>query len=205
MASVRKFTDIKEAAKSMKVFINIMLVVGPLTGILSAFLYRWMVQKYGQWDYSKDNFHFGIILYGLGVTLPILSISCRLMIRMFFMNCEQIENQNYLIETFKEAQEKAPELIKNIQTVVDKAVPISNNIEEIVSRAKSMAGDVEVIAHKVRSTLDGLNGALDIKVLEGHLRDVRDNLVVIAQAFGGTSSPSSGEGDLLQPGGRRRK
>ena len=203
MNSVQKFSSVKEAVKSMKLFILAMCIVGPLTGVLSGGFYYWMVTNYGQWDVSKDVFHVGIIMAFFGVTLPILSISCRLMVRMFFMNCEQIENQNYLIETLRDAQAKAPQLLSNVQTVMDKAVPISNNIEEVVSRAKAMAGDVEAIAHKVRATMDGLNGALDVKVIEGHFRDVKDSLGVIAQAFGAV--PSSKEGEEALPGGGRRR
>ena len=198
-------TDPKEMAREMRTFIKGAFIAGPTLGVLSAIGYYFVATSSHPWDASKDTFNAAILIYGLGFAFPILSISCRLMIRMFFQNCEQLGNFNYLIDSFRRAQDKAPELLENIQTVVDKAVPISNNIEEIVTRAKDMAGDVEAIAHKVRATMDGLNGALDVKALEGRFREVERHLGVIAGAFGGTSSSSSGEADLFQAGGGRKK
>lgn len=207
MDSVQKMKTVRDVMRNMKVFITVMCITGPLSGIVTALLYRWMVTRYGQWDMAKDSFYFGIIIYGLGVTLPILSISCRLMIKMFFQNCEQIENLNFIVGALKSAHEKAPALLENVQTVVDKAVPIANNIEEIVGRAKAMSSDVEAITHKVRTTMDALNGSLDVKVLEGHFREVKDSLKTIADTFGGgqKSLETASEIELVPGGGRRKK
>lgn len=207
MESVRKVKTAREVMSGMKLFITVMCIVGPLSGLVSGFVYYLMLSKAGTWDSSKDVFHVGIIVYGLGVTLPILSISCRLMIKMFFQNCEQMENLNFIVGALKTAHEKAPGLLENVQSVMDKAVPIANNIEEIVGRAKAMSSDVEAIAHKVRTTMDSLNGSLDVKVLEGHFREVKESLKTIAETFGGGQKAleSSTEIELTPGGGRRRK
>jgi hypothetical protein len=173
----------REVMKGMKVFITSMLTAGPILGVISAFAYRWIVVTYGQWDVSKDTFHMGLLFYGLGFTFPVLAISCRLMVKMFFQNCEQIENMTHMIGVFKEAHEKAPNLIKNIETVVDRAVPIASSIEEIIVRAKGMSEDVEKIAHRVRTAIDSMNGSFDLKVIEKKLETVADSLSSIAKVF----------------------
>lgn len=179
----RKLQTPREIMKSMRFFIASMMVMGPALGLICAFGYRWIVTTYGQWDISKDWFHFGIIFYGLGVTFPVLAISCRLMVKMFFQNCEQIENMGYVVNAFKEAHEKAPNLIKNIEAVVDRAIPIATSIEEIAARAKGMSEDVEKVVHRVRTATDAMNGSFDIKVIEKKLGDVADSLNSIAKVF----------------------
>jgi hypothetical protein len=200
----------REVMKSMKFFITFMCISGPVLGVIAACLYRWVVVTYGQWEPSKDSFHFGIIIYGLGVTLPILSISCRLMIKMFFQNCEQIENMNYVIGMLKDAHDRAPHLLEKVEKVIDKAIPISNSIEEVVGRAKGMAEDVEKIAHRVRAATDAMNGSFDFKVIEQKLTNVSDSLGTIASMFsplkkknGELSVPELMPFDPLKTGGKR--
>jgi len=193
-----KVKTVRDVVKSMRIFITLVLIGGPLLGVLSAIGYRWIVATYGTWDISKDSFHFGIILYGLGFTFPILAISCRLMVKMFFQNCEQIENQNFIIEKFRNVEEKAgpvidkieeivtekaEPIINKIEMVIEKAVPIAENVEEIVKRANRMAEDIETIAHKVRTVTEALNGHLDFKNIEGKLDKVADSLSTIADVF----------------------
>lgn len=173
----------REVMRGMKVFVTSMLTIGPVLGIISALAYRWIVVNYGQWDPSKDTFHMGILFYGLGFTFPVLAISCRLMVKMFFQNCEQIENMSYVVNAFKEAHEKAPNLIKNIEAIVDRAIPIANSIEEIAVRAKGMSEDVEKVVHRIRTATDAMNGSFDIKVLEKKLESVADSLNSIAKVF----------------------
>lgn len=193
MELVKKTKSPREVMKSMRLFITCMVVAGPLLGIVSAFAYKWIVSTYGTWDVSKDTFHFGIILYGLGFTFPILSISVRLMTKMFFQNCEAIENQNFILETLKIAHDKAPAIIQNVESVVDKAVPIANTVEEIVKQAKNMAEDIEKIAHRVRTATDAINGHFDFKAIEGKLEKVAESLTTIAGVF----SPIKKKGEAL--------
>lgn len=173
----------QEVVRGMRFFITSMLVAGPLLGVLCAWGYWKIVHTYGQWDNGKDWFHFSIIFYGLGVTFPVLAISCRLMVKMFFQNCEQIENMSHVIQTFKEAHEKAPHLIANIEKVVDKAIPIASSIEDIAARAKGMSEDVEKVVHRIRTATDAMNGSFDIRVLEKKLESVADSLNSIAKVF----------------------
>jgi hypothetical protein len=200
----------REVMKSMKSFIISMMVVGPILGIISAFAYRWIVTTYGVWDISKDTFHMGLLFYGLGFTFPILSISCRLMVTMFFQNCEQIENMNYITGKLKEVHEKSPDLIKKIDAVVDKAVPIASAIEEIITRAKGMSEDIEKIAHRVRAATDAMNGSFDFKSIEKRLETVSDSLISIAKVFnpikksgGDLPIPEVPMFDPLKAGGRK--
>lgn len=185
----------QEVVRGMRFFIAAMLIVGPLLGVVCAWGYWKIVHTYGQWDNGKDWFHFSIIFYGLGVTFPVLAISCRLMVKMFFQNCEQIENMSHVVQTFKEAHEKAPNLIANIEKVVDKAIPIASSIEDIAARAKGMSNDVEQVIHRIRTATDAMNGSFDIKVIEKKLGDVSDSLSAIAKVF----SPIKKSGDLPLP------
>jgi hypothetical protein len=200
----------REVMKSMRTFIACMLVAGPVLGIVSALAYARIVSTYGTWDVSKDSFHFAIILYGLGFTFPILSISVRLMIKMFFQNCEAIENQNFILETLKIAHDKAPGILQNVEAVVDKAVPIANMVEEIVKQAKGMAEDIEKIAHRVRTATDTINGNFDFKSIEGKLEKVAESLSTIAGVFAPIkkksdvpSFPEIPAFDPLKAGGRK--
>lgn len=207
--SVRRTKTVREVMSGMKLFIGIMLSAGPLIGVGSALLYRHIVMTYGHWDVSKDSFHFGIILYGLGFTFPILSISCRIMAKVFFQNCEQIENQNFILETLKVAHDKAPAIMANVEKVVDKAVPIAHNVESVVEMAKGMSSDVEeivrrikamledvqTIAQKVRQTMDAMNGAFDVQML----REVKESLVEIAGVFTGKKIPEPAPGFEFDP------
>ncbi len=179
---------VREAARSMKRFITGMMIAGPVAGISGSYFYHWLVTHYGTWDVSKDSLHVAFILYGLAVAFPILSISCRLMIKMFFQNCEQIENQNFILEALRAAQEKAPKIMENVETVMDKAVPIANNIEEIVTRAKAMSSDVEQIAHKVRAATEAMNGTFSGE----SIKKVAESLETIAAAFGGGKAGAPG-------------
>jgi hypothetical protein len=198
----------RDVIRETKVFITSMLIIGPIIGVISALGYRWVVTTYGTWDTSKDTFHFGIILYGLGFTFPILSISVRLMTKMFFLTCEQLESQNFILETLRIAHDKAPTIIKNVEEVVDKSVPIARTVEEIVTRAKGMAEDVEKIAHRIRTATDAINGGLDFKAIEGKLEKVAENLNMIASVFAPVrkntgNSIAIPEFDPLKAGGKR--
>jgi len=193
-----KVKTVQEVMKSMRLFIGIVFFGGPLLGVFSAAAYVWVVRTYGVWDVSRDSFHFAIILYGLGITFPVLLISCRLMVKMFFQNCEQIENMNFIIDKFRNVEEKAgpvidkiekiinekaDPMVNKIEQVIDKAVPIAENVELIVRRAQGMAEDIELIAHKVRTVTEALNGHLDFKNIEGKLDKVADSLNTIADVF----------------------
>lgn len=196
--------NLRQTVRTMKRFIFLMFTLCPVAGVASAMGYSAMVRTYGTWDASKDTFNAGLIIYGLGVALPILSISCRLMIRMFFQNCEAIENQNYVIETLRSAHEKAPHLLEDVQKMMDKAIPISNNIEEIVARAKAMSDDVGTVAHKLRGVTDAMNGSFSADTV----KEIRDSLKKIADGVSVFKMPSQDdvklpEFDPLKP--RRRR
>lgn len=172
---------VREAARSMRKFITGMMIAGPAAGVGCSGFYAWLLNHNGTW-HNELHLHIVLfILYGLAVAFPVLSISCRLMIKMFFQNCEQIENQNFILETLRMAQEKAPHIIQNVETVMDKAVPIANNVEEVVARAKAMSSDIQEIAHKVRAATEAMNGTFSGEAL----KEAAEALKTIAAAFGG--------------------
>lgn len=190
---------------------NLRLFVG------STFFLCWMltlisVIVYRKYSVNPDRiFYMIMITVGGGISLPLMAIMSRVATKAYLLGAHQSERLTTVIHAFKEAYDKAPNLLENAKVVMDKAVPIAHNVEDIVTRAKGMAGDVETIAHKVRTTMDALNGSLDVKTLELHLKEAKDSLKTIAEAFGGGVKPSGSTGlepeseIELVPGGRRRK
>lgn len=139
------------------------------------------------WSFSKSPdklFHCVVIGFALGYSFPAVMTFIRIAIKGYFLGIEQAERLTYAIDGLKQAQDKAPNLIENAKNVMEKAVPIAHNVEEIVSRAKGMADDVEAVVHKVRSTMDSLNGSLDVKAIEKRLSEANESLKTIASAFG---------------------
>ena len=186
--------------KGMLRFIRRVFLFGVVLGITASVTYSYF-------GTSKDKFFHGfILLAGIGFTAPMFMISVRLMLKMFFMSYEQMENQNDLIEDLRNAKEQAGPIIEKVEKVVDKSVPIAENVEKVVQRAAGMADDIEKIAHKIRQTTDAMNGSLNAKTLE----EVRDSLKKIADAFTGWKMPTEAdfqipEFDPLKARPRRHK
>ena len=148
-----------------------------------------------------------MIVASFAYIFPAFTTLIRLSVKGYYLGVEQAERLSYAVDGLKTAQEKAPNLLENAKAVMDRAVPIANNVEEIVNRAKGTADDVDAIAHKVRSLMDQMNGSLDIKVLEGHLKEAKESLKKISDVFTGGDTPKNGEpaGELQLFSGRKRK
>lgn len=178
---MNKRPTLDQVVRSMTRFIIFTFVI---CGVLSA------VSAYGyyRWSVSQEKvFHTIVIFAAMGYTFPMFTISIRVMIKLFFMTCEGMQNTDKLFEGYEKAQATIAPMAENIKAIIEKAVPIANNVEVIVDRAKGMADDIEKVAHKVRSAADSLNGHLDIKELGKKLDKVAESLNTIAGAFGGGS------------------
>ena len=168
---------LKKAKRENFLFLVTAFVAG---NILAAVV----VPVYWHHSESKDKiFHCMVIGLALGYSFPAVLAFIRIAIKGYFLGIEQAERLTYAVDGLKQAQDKAPNLIENAKNVMEKAVPIAHNVEEIVSRAKGMADDVEAVVHKVRTTMDSLNGSLDVKAIEVRLREANESLKAIASAF----------------------
>lgn len=168
---------LKKAQRENTRFVALMFVAGVLLAAAFVFTY-WRLSK------SPDKlFHCIVLGFAVGYSFPAVMTFIRIAIKGYFLGIEQAERLTYAIDGLKQAQDSAPNLIENAKNVMEKAVPIAHNVEEIVSRAKGMADDVEAVVHKVRTTMDSLNGSLDVKVIEKKLGEVNESLKTIADTF----------------------
>jgi hypothetical protein len=187
MESVQVGSVYEKAVRQQTRFMVIAFAFGIIVALTSAVLY-WRLTP----PSPEKLFHVIVIVGAFAYSFPAFTTLIRLSVKGYYLGVEQAERLSYAVDGLKTAQEKAPHLLENAKSIMDKAIPIANNVEEIVTRAKGMAGDVETIAHKVRSTMDSMNGSLDIKVLEGHLREVKESLKAIAAVFTGGASKEDG-------------
>jgi len=147
--------------RSMLRFIVILFSVRAFLGLVSSLGYTYyLFQIDPEWkEPNRALYPVYIVLsaYVFGFTLPGLGVVLRATIRGFFMNCHAIENQDRMIVT----------------------------IEETGSNAKPIFEDVKAVAHKVRDATEAMNGSLNVKVLEGHMSEIKGHLATIAEAMSG--------------------
>lgn len=183
-----------EIVRGMVRFVASAFTIGMVLGTIGSVVY------YHNSHSAEKVFHTIVIMGALGFTFPMLTVSIRLMLKMFFQTTEQMENMQgmgdgfkKLIDGYDKAQEKVAPMAENVRVILEKAIPIATDIETIVVKAKGMAEDIEKIAHKVRTAADSLNGHLDIKGISEKLDKVSSSLETIANTFGGGNLNGSAE------------
>ena len=168
---------VSEARRDSRRFLVATFVIAQVIAIALAILY-WKRSP------STEKFFHVIVIYGAaGITIPMFFCTMRLMLKGYFLSLMGWISTNRLIQGYDDIQKKTEPIVKNIEMVVDKAVPISETVAEIVSRARGMAGDIETIAHRIRGIMESMNGALDFKAVEGHLKEVKEHLATLASTF----------------------
>lgn len=194
-----------EAKRESRRFLVGTFVVAQMLAALLSGLY-WLVTP------SKDKFFHVIVIYGaVGVTIPMFFCTMRLMLKGYFLSLMGWESTSRMIEGYDNIQKKVGPIVENVEMVVDKAVPISETVAEIVSRSRGMAGDIEAIAHRIRGMMESMNGALDFKTIEGHLKEVKEHLATLASAFAFKGKKEGGdeefplELDVTKAGPRRAR
>lgn len=189
-------------------------VLGVCLGISAAGSYVGYLKATGKWDASAHLFPAIVILFGLGFTVPAMTVTIRVMFLSVVMSVKAIRDSQSIVSIAKDVQQKAGPIIDKIDKVADKAVPMAENIEKIVEKAQGMTGDVVEIAHKTRSTIEQMNGSFNVKMIEqkmdqlvGSLATIAKVMAPLARMFGSKGSDdevSVPEFDPLKAGGRRR-
>jgi len=187
-------------------------MMGVCLGTSASGSYVWYLKSAGKWDASVHLFPAIVILFGLGFTVPAMTVTIRVMFLSVVMSVKAIRDSQAIVSIAKDIQQKAGPIIDKVDKVVDKAVPTAENIEKIVEKAIGMSGDVVEIAHKTRSAFEQMNGSFDFKAIEkkmdqlvGGIATIAKVLEPLAKVFGAKGDEMAvPEFDPLKMGGRRR-
>lgn len=176
--------NVREAKAENNKFITRMFVMANIVAVSLAVFY-WNVSV------SDEKMFHCIILFGAGgITIPMFLCTMRLMLKGYYLSLMGWETTNKLFQGYADLQKKVDPIVAKVDSIVDKSLPMAETVEDIVGRAKGVALDVEQITQKVRGAIDGMNGSFDMKILEEHMREIKESLHKISGVFSGDKKPA---------------
>lgn len=198
-------------------FIAAIFAGGLLLGAGVALGFYWYLKAIGKWDPSAHLFPAIVIVFGLGFTVPALTVSLRVMFLSLAMGFKGVQDMQKFMNKVDLFQQKADPILNQTNQVLGQIGPMTKDVGVVLGKASQMSEDVVSIAHKTRTVLEHINGTFDVKVisekldtLTGTFNKVSSNLEAIASVFTGGLKASQDESlvpefDPLKLSSRRRR
>jgi len=122
-------------------FMISMFGVGIILGLIASFCYSAYLMSVGGWDKSTSLFHAVVLLFGLGVTVPALSTSLRMLYHGLVLSERGLQNAEKLSNAVDRAEEKAGPMVDRFERMVGRFERLLDIAES--ERAKAMLARVE--------------------------------------------------------------